>query len=198
MGTGRTVEDGRAARTPRTFCVHEASLITHLSAVTPSTSRLVRYRHSGRRARVGGNTKVGADFGVPAAAVNLARPATLGVTHHAVAGRRAPPDRGEHRVNAPRQASHPPLSGDHGPTHQTAPPNTPRTAPATTTRPPYPEARDATPGPQNTDLYQPRDMEGTSRDSPPSRLSASVAGGYSQLGELSAFCERSRDTAGRK
>jgi len=41
---------------------------------------LTRRRHGGRRARVRGRTKVNADFNLLAAAVNLARLATLGVT----------------------------------------------------------------------------------------------------------------------
>ena len=45
-------------------------------------SHLMRRRHGGRRARVRGHTKVDADFTLLAAAVNLARLATLGVTHH--------------------------------------------------------------------------------------------------------------------
>jgi IS5 family transposase len=43
---------------------------------------LMRRRHGGRRARVRGRTKVNADFNLLAAAVNLARLATLGVTNH--------------------------------------------------------------------------------------------------------------------
>jgi Transposase DDE domain/Transposase domain (DUF772) len=46
-------------------------------------SHLMRRRHGGRRARVRGHTKVDADFSLLAAAVNLARLATLGVTHQA-------------------------------------------------------------------------------------------------------------------
>ncbi len=45
-------------------------------------SHLMRRRHGGRRARVRGHTKVDADFTLLAAALNLARLATLGVTHH--------------------------------------------------------------------------------------------------------------------
>jgi Transposase DDE domain/Transposase domain (DUF772) len=45
-------------------------------------AHLMRRRHGGRRARVRGHTKVHADFALLAAAVNLARLATLGVTHH--------------------------------------------------------------------------------------------------------------------
>jgi hypothetical protein len=41
----------------------------------------MRRRHGGRRARVRGQARVTADFNLPAAAVNLARLATLGPTH---------------------------------------------------------------------------------------------------------------------
>jgi len=44
-------------------------------------SHLMRRRHGGRRARVRGRTKVDADFNLLAAAVNLARLATLALTH---------------------------------------------------------------------------------------------------------------------
>lgn len=44
---------------------------------------LTRRRHGGRRARVRGRVKVNADFTLLAAAVNLARLASLGVTSHA-------------------------------------------------------------------------------------------------------------------
>ena len=44
-------------------------------------SHLMRRRHGGRRARVRGRTKVDADLNLLAAAVNLARLATLAVTH---------------------------------------------------------------------------------------------------------------------
>jgi Transposase DDE domain/Transposase domain (DUF772) len=46
-------------------------------------SHLMRRRHGGRRARVRGHTKANADFALLAAAVNLARLATLNITHHA-------------------------------------------------------------------------------------------------------------------
>ncbi len=62
------------------------------TATRPKVERkighLMRRRHGGRRARVRGSTKVNADFNLLAAAVNLARLATLGVTHHT--GRWAP------------------------------------------------------------------------------------------------------------
>ena len=43
---------------------------------------LMRRRHGGRRARMRGQTKIDADFSLLAAAVNLARLATLGLTGH--------------------------------------------------------------------------------------------------------------------
>jgi len=43
-------------------------------------AHLMRRKHGGRRARVRGTTKVGADFSLLAAAVNLARLAILGIT----------------------------------------------------------------------------------------------------------------------
>jgi hypothetical protein len=78
-----SLEDGRAA--PHTQDILRTRSVTDYPFISSHAVdlELVRHRHSGRRARVGGDTKVGADFGVPAAAVNLARPATLGVTHHA-------------------------------------------------------------------------------------------------------------------
>lgn len=44
-------------------------------------AHLMRRRHGGRRARVRGRLKVGADFALLAAAVNLARLAVLGIVH---------------------------------------------------------------------------------------------------------------------
>jgi Transposase DDE domain len=48
-------------------------------------SHLMRRKHGGRHARVRGKPKVNADFSLLAAAVNLARLATLGLTHHTTA-----------------------------------------------------------------------------------------------------------------
>ena len=45
-------------------------------------AHLMRRKHGGRRARVRGQAKVDADFALLAAAVNLARLATLGLTGH--------------------------------------------------------------------------------------------------------------------
>ncbi|MGO9973728.1 MAG: transposase [Solirubrobacteraceae bacterium] len=57
------------------------------SATRPKVERkiahLMRRKHGGRRARVRGQTKVNADFALLAAAVNLARLATLGLTRQA-------------------------------------------------------------------------------------------------------------------
>ena len=56
------------------------------TATRPKVERkiahLMRRRHGGRRARVRGKPKVGADFALLAAAVNLARLAMLGLAHH--------------------------------------------------------------------------------------------------------------------
>jgi hypothetical protein len=60
---------------------------TDYTATRPKVERkishLMRRRHGSRRARVRGHTKVDADFSLLAAAVNLARLATLGITHNA-------------------------------------------------------------------------------------------------------------------
>ncbi len=57
------------------------------TATRPKVERkiahLMRRKHGGRRARVRGQTKVNADFALLAAAVNLARLATLGLTRQA-------------------------------------------------------------------------------------------------------------------
>ena len=57
------------------------------SATRPKVERkighLMRRKHGGRRARVRGQTKVDADFSLLAAAVNLARLATLGLSTNA-------------------------------------------------------------------------------------------------------------------
>ncbi len=57
----------------------------HYRATRPKVERkighLMRRRHGGRRARVRGTVKVGADLALLAAAVNLARLSVLGLTH---------------------------------------------------------------------------------------------------------------------
>jgi hypothetical protein len=90
-------EQCTTARAGRTISVgvHEAALaaarerqrdpdwIADYRATRPKVERkfghLMRRKHGGRRARVRGTTKVGADFSLLAAAVNLARMAVLGV-----------------------------------------------------------------------------------------------------------------------
>ena len=62
---------------------------TDYTATRPKVERkiahLMRRKHGGRRARVRGQTKVDADFSLLAGAVNLARLAVLGLTHHGAA-----------------------------------------------------------------------------------------------------------------
>jgi len=65
-----------AARDP----VWRADYRTTRPLVERKLAHLVRRRHGGRRARVRGRLKVGADFALLAASVNLARLAVLGVT----------------------------------------------------------------------------------------------------------------------
>ena len=56
------------------------------TATRPKVERkiahMMRRRHGARRARVRGQNKVDADFSLLGAATNLARLATLGLTHH--------------------------------------------------------------------------------------------------------------------
>ena len=83
---GRTIEvspyearlaTGRAAsRDPAWLADYRATR----PKVERKLAHLVRRRHGGRRARVRGGLKVGADFSLLAAAVNLARLARLGIT----------------------------------------------------------------------------------------------------------------------
>ena len=90
-------EQCTTARAGRTISVgvHEGALaaararqrdpdwIADYRATRPKVERkfghLMRRKHGGRRARVRGTTKIGADFALLAAAVNLARLAVLGV-----------------------------------------------------------------------------------------------------------------------
>jgi Fe-S cluster biogenesis protein NfuA len=71
------------ARARQTDPAWKADYTATRPKVERKISHLMRRRHGGRRARVRGHTKVGADFNLLAAAVNLARLATLGVTHPA-------------------------------------------------------------------------------------------------------------------
>jgi DDE family transposase/transposase-like protein DUF772 len=83
--SGRTIQVGRheallaQARTQ----AHDPQWADDYRATRPKVERklahLMRRRHGGRRARVRGRNKVGADFSLLAAAHNLARLATLGV-----------------------------------------------------------------------------------------------------------------------
>jgi IS5 family transposase len=70
------------ARARQTDPAWKADYTATRPKVERKISHLMRRRHGGRRARVRGHTKVDADFSMLAAAVNLARLATLGVTHH--------------------------------------------------------------------------------------------------------------------
>jgi hypothetical protein len=87
--SGRTIHVGVyeqqlvRARARQTDPAWKADYTATRPKVERKISHLMRRRHGGRRARVRGHTKVDADFSLLAAAVNLARLATLGVTHHA-------------------------------------------------------------------------------------------------------------------
>jgi hypothetical protein len=70
------------ARARQTDPAWKADYTATRPKVERKIAHLMRRRHGGRRARVRGRTKVNADFTLLAAAVNLARLATLGVTHH--------------------------------------------------------------------------------------------------------------------
>jgi Transposase DDE domain len=59
-------------------------------------AHLLRRRHGGRRARVRGLVRVGQDFKLLAAAVNLAASPPSGCTPRPTAGRSSPPDGGNH------------------------------------------------------------------------------------------------------
>ena len=85
---GRSIHVGlyeqqlQRARARQTDPAWKADYTATRPTVERKISHLMRRRHGGRRARVRGHTKVDADFSLLAAAVNLARLATLGVTHH--------------------------------------------------------------------------------------------------------------------
>ena len=88
------------ARARQTDPAWKADYTATRPKVERKIAHLMRRRHGGRRARVRGHTKVDADFSLLAAAVNLARLATLGVASHAGGWRSVPPDtpdRGSHR-----------------------------------------------------------------------------------------------------
>jgi hypothetical protein len=71
------------ARARQTDPTWKADYTATRPKVERKISHLMRRRHGGRRARVRGHTKVDADFTLLAAAVNIARLATLGVISHA-------------------------------------------------------------------------------------------------------------------
>jgi len=87
--SGRSIHIGlyeqqlQRARARQTDPAWKADYTATRPKVERKISHLMRRRHGGRRARVRGHTKVSADFTLLAAAVNLARLATLGVTPHA-------------------------------------------------------------------------------------------------------------------
>lgn len=82
---GRSIKVGRHERrlTEARRRQTDPDWLTDYRATRPKVERkfghLMRRRHGGRRARVRGQTKIGADFALLAAAVNLARLAVLGV-----------------------------------------------------------------------------------------------------------------------
>ncbi len=85
--TGRSITIGHhearlaAARTRQTDPAWRADYRATRPKVERKIAHLMRRRHGGRRARMRGQARVAADFNLLAAAVNLARLATLGLTH---------------------------------------------------------------------------------------------------------------------
>jgi DDE family transposase/transposase-like protein DUF772 len=85
--TGRSITIGHhearlaAARTRQTNPTWKADYRATRPKVERKIAHLMRRRHGGRRARMRGQTRIAADFNLLAAAVNLARLATLGLTH---------------------------------------------------------------------------------------------------------------------
>jgi hypothetical protein len=86
--TGRSITIGRheakltAARTSQQDPTWQADYRATRPKVERKIAHLMRRRHGGRRARMRGLIRVAADFTLLAAATNLARLATLGLTHH--------------------------------------------------------------------------------------------------------------------
>jgi len=70
------------ARTRQRDPVWRADYRATRPKVERKLAHLMRRRHGGRRARMRGQTRVTADFSLLAAATNLARLATLQLTHH--------------------------------------------------------------------------------------------------------------------
>jgi hypothetical protein len=85
--TGRSITIGRheahltAARTRQQDPAWKADYRATRPKVERKIAHLMRRRHGGRRARMRGRLRIAADFNLLAAAVNLARLATLGLTH---------------------------------------------------------------------------------------------------------------------
>jgi hypothetical protein len=85
--TGRQITIGHheahlaAARARQTDPAWQADYRATRPKVERKIAHLMRRRHGGRRARMRGRLRVAADFNLLAAAVNLARLATLGLTH---------------------------------------------------------------------------------------------------------------------
>jgi Transposase DDE domain/Transposase domain (DUF772) len=85
--TGRTITISRyeaqltAGRARQTDPAWQADYRATRPKVERKIAHLMRRRHGGRRARMLGRARIAADFNLLAAAVNLARLATLGLTH---------------------------------------------------------------------------------------------------------------------
>jgi hypothetical protein len=85
--TGRTITISRyeahltAGRARQTDPTWQADYRATRPKVERKIAHLMRRRHGGRRARMRGRARIAADFNLLAAAVNLARLATLGLTH---------------------------------------------------------------------------------------------------------------------
>ena len=95
--TGRTIRIGAyegeltRARATQKDPAWRAEYRATRPKVERKLGHLMRRRHGGRRARVRGQTKVGADFALLAAATNLARFGVLGLTRVAGSGWPAAP-----------------------------------------------------------------------------------------------------------
>ena len=90
--TGRTITISAyeaqlaRARATQTDPTWRADYTATRPKVERKIAHLMRHRHGGRRARVRGTTKVGADFSLLAATANLARLGVLGLRHAAHQG----------------------------------------------------------------------------------------------------------------
>ncbi|MGC4767610.1 transposase, partial [Micromonospora sp. DT44] len=91
--TGRSITIGHheahltAARTRQQDPGWQADYRATRPKVERKIAHLMRRRHGGRRARMRGRHRIAADFTLLAAAINLTRPATLGLTHTRQHGR---------------------------------------------------------------------------------------------------------------